>query len=349
MAYKIHPDLKPLSANLKRLNVGKSFRLKDFEYELEENKLDVFWNFCKDESGYKINVLTSNLDEIFSEIFIIGLSIIYQRFTNPIGDEKSIMRNDFNKFFSVCFVFYLNNHLGNHNYSKIIDIINNLEVFEKNIISLISIENETSEYVDAEIIFNKDPFIKNSHSTKKYQIFISSTFTDLINERQASVEAILKKGHIPAGMELFSANNKSQWEVIKKWIDDSDIYVLLLGGRYGSIDNETGLSYTEMEFNYAIEKGKPFFALILGKEILDNKDVDIIKDYDLKDPKYIAFKKNISSNMCSFPKNLDQIKLELFSSLDTIIDENKDKMNGWIKGYLDEEIDVLQIYNNAKK
>ena len=50
---------------------------------------------------------------------------------------------------------------------------------------------------------------------KKYQVFISSTYLDLIDERQAAVEAILKAGHIPAGMELFTASNKSQWDIIK--------------------------------------------------------------------------------------------------------------------------------------
>lgn len=166
----------------------------------------------------------------------------------------------------------------------------------------------------------------------KYQVFISSTYTDLLEERQAAVEAILKKGHIPAGMELFTAGDKSQWEIIKKWIDDSDIYFLLLGGRYGSIDNATGLSYTEMEYNYAIEKNKPFFALCLADEILDKKPVEIIKDFDLKNPKYIAFKEKITKKMCAFPQNIDQIKNEINHSLDNLISENKDKMKGWIKG-----------------
>ena len=84
---------------------------------------------------------------------------------------------------------------------------------------------------------------------KKYQIFISSTYIDLIDERQAAVEAILQSGHIPAGMELFAASNQSQWEIIKKWIDESDIYMLILGGRYGSIEQTSGLSYTELEYN----------------------------------------------------------------------------------------------------
>lgn len=50
---------------------------------------------------------------------------------------------------------------------------------------------------------------------KKLQVFVSSTWTDMILERQAAVEAILEAGHIPAGMELFSADNKKQFEVIK--------------------------------------------------------------------------------------------------------------------------------------
>ena len=145
----------------------------------------------------------------------------------------------------------------------------------------------------------------------------------MIEERQAAVEAILKKGHIPAGMELFTAGDKSQWDVIKKWIDESDIYLLILGGRYGSIDNETGLSYTEMEYNYALEKKKPFFALSLSDDILNNKSVEIIRDFDLKNPKYISFKEKVKSKMCAFPKNIDQIKTEINHSLDNLILENK--------------------------
>jgi hypothetical protein len=88
---------------------------------------------------------------------------------------------------------------------------------------------------------------------KKMQVFISSTYTDLIEERQKAVEAILNAGHIPAGMELFKAG-RSQMETIKKWIDESDVYCLLLGGRYGSIEEESGLSYTELEYKYAVSK-----------------------------------------------------------------------------------------------
>lgn len=71
---------------------------------------------------------------------------------------------------------------------------------------------------------------------KKLQVFISSTYTDMLVERQGAVEAILRAGHIPAGMELFAAGDESQLETILRWIDDSDVFMLILGGRYGSIE-----------------------------------------------------------------------------------------------------------------
>jgi hypothetical protein len=68
---------------------------------------------------------------------------------------------------------------------------------------------------------------------RKLQVFVSSTFTDMLLERQAAVDAILRAGHIPAGMELFAAGDESQLETIRRWIDDSDVFMLILGGRYG--------------------------------------------------------------------------------------------------------------------
>src|SRR4028118_1895841 len=106
---------------------------------------------------------------------------------------------------------------------------------------------------------------------KKLQIFISSTYTDLIEERQAAVSAILKAGHIPAGMELFTAGDESQMETIKRWIDESDVYMLILGGRYGSVEPTTGLSYTELEYDYARQQGKPSFSVVIRDDALEAK------------------------------------------------------------------------------
>ena len=106
---------------------------------------------------------------------------------------------------------------------------------------------------------------------KRLQVFVSSTFTDLTQERQAAVEAILTAGHIPAGMELFTSGDESQMEVINQWIDESDVYLLILGGRYGSLEPRTGKSYIQLEYEYAIDKGKPLFSCVVTDAAQENR------------------------------------------------------------------------------
>jgi Domain of unknown function (DUF4062) len=65
---------------------------------------------------------------------------------------------------------------------------------------------------------------------RRYQVFVSSTYTDLIEERRELIQAQLEMECLPAGMELFPAANQSQWELIKQAIDDSDYYVVVVGG-----------------------------------------------------------------------------------------------------------------------
>ena len=97
---------------------------------------------------------------------------------------------------------------------------------------------------------------------RRYQVFVSSTFSDLHQERQAVLWELLKLRHIPAGMESFPATDDRGWQIIQRTIDDSDFYVLLVAGRYGSIDPTTGLSWTEREYDYARTKGIPILAFV---------------------------------------------------------------------------------------
>ena len=91
---------------------------------------------------------------------------------------------------------------------------------------------------------------------KKYQIFVSSTFVDLKEERQAVLSAVQVVGDIPSGMELFPATDEEQFNFIKRIIDNSDYYVLIVAGRYGSVASD-GVSYTEKEYDYAVKKNIP--------------------------------------------------------------------------------------------
>lgn len=183
---------------------------------------------------------------------------------------------------------------------------------------------------------------------KKLQVFVSSTYTDLIEERQAAVEAILDAGHIPAGMELFKAG-KSQMKTIQKWIDESDVYMLILGGRYGSIEEESGLSYTELEYKYALSKNMPVFAIVLDDSFLftkaasNGKDAIFEKD-NIK--KYEVFKTLVKSNIVKFVQNIDNIESVIHSHLNYILSDSEYNLIGWVRNYND--INTQYEQNNLK-
>ncbi|MGJ8685070.1 MAG: DUF4062 domain-containing protein [Nonlabens sp.] len=187
----------------------------------------------------------------------------------------------------------------------------------------------------------------------KYQVFISSTYLDLKEERQNIVKAVLSSANIPAGMELFSAGNTTQWELITKWIDESDMYVLLLGGRYGSIEPNSKLSYTELEYDYAVVKKKNLFALVLDDEYLKTKqkstDTVILESDNIE--KFNQFKKKVLSNISAFCTNRDQIEVETLKSILQFQENSPHNMKGWIPAdgeKVNKNIDFLQAYIDAR-
>ena len=165
---------------------------------------------------------------------------------------------------------------------------------------------------------------------RKFQIFVSSTFQDLIDDRQAAVSAILKAGHIPAGMELFTSGDKSQMETIRKWIDESDIYMLILGGRYGSIESSSGVSYTELEYDYAIEQDKPLFSIVIDEDTLEarvkEKGTSLMEK---ENPKQLRmFREKVLSNISSFFEDSKDIKLCVHESLSDF--SSNRELKGWV-------------------
>lgn len=96
---------------------------------------------------------------------------------------------------------------------------------------------------------------------KKYQVFISSTYEDLKDERIAVTHCLLENDCIPVGMEQFPASEMSQMDYIKMMLDDCDYYILILAGKYGSPDND-GIGFTEKEFDYAKSIKIPIMSFV---------------------------------------------------------------------------------------
>ncbi len=148
---------------------------------------------------------------------------------------------------------------------------------------------------------------------KRYQVFISSTFTDLKDERQAVLRAILELDQMPAGMELFPAADDSAWQLIKDVIDASDYYVVILGGRYGSLD-ETGLGYTEKEYEYAVQARKPVIPLLHAKP--DNLPRERTETDEAAWKKLQAFRERVEArHTCVYWATVDDLKAKVIVGL----------------------------------
>lgn len=137
------------------------------------------------------------------------------------------------------------------------------------------------------------------------KIFISSTYKDLKSERKMIIEVIRRLGHISKEMESFSAGRRHQWGKITKEIDDSDVVVVISASRYGTLF-EDGLSFTESEIIYAIDKGKPLIPLLSAKQ--DRKKIDYKK-------KLKNFKRKLEEFTPKYFKNRSELLLELVCAI----------------------------------
>ena len=146
---------------------------------------------------------------------------------------------------------------------------------------------------------------------KKYQIFLSSTYEDLKSERDEVAKAILEIGDIPVGMEMFSAADETQWKLIQRQIEQSDYYIVIVAHRYGS--EFDGVSYTEREYDYAVEIGVPVMGFILDSAVQwPPKFIDT--DSAIKD-RLNRFKDKVRSRMVSFWSNPDALAGRVLAAL----------------------------------
>lgn len=183
---------------------------------------------------------------------------------------------------------------------------------------------------------------------KKYQVFVSSTYTDLQEERQEVIKALLELDCFPASMEFFPSTDDDQWTLIKQIIDDCDYYIVIIGGRYGSISSE-GISYTEKEYRYALESGKPIIAFLHNDpDSLPKKkseiDADAIKKFE-------EFKELIQKKMCKYWSNA--IELGSVVSRSFIKLQKSHPAVGWVRGNLvpekDSSIEILELTREIEK
>ncbi len=161
----------------------------------------------------------------------------------------------------------------------------------------------------------------------KHQVFVSSTFKDLIEERKAVIHALLELDCIPSGMELFPATDEDAWSLIKEVIDGCDYYILILAGKYGSVGPD-GIGYTEMEFDYAVSVVKPVLAFI--HETPDSLAASHIEKTEPLQIKLAAFREKAKAKHCKFWTSPEDLGGKVSRSLVQL--RKRHPSPGWIPG-----------------
>lgn len=161
--------------------------------------------------------------------------------------------------------------------------------------------------------------------SKKYQIFVSSTYEDLKSQRDQVIKAALEMGHIPVGMEMFSAADEEQWKIITRQIDQSDYYAVIIAHRYGSIAE--GVSYTEKEYDYAVSQGVPVIGFIIEDDV-QWPPAYVDTDSQAKES-LVRFKSKVKSKPVGFWRNSEDLHGKFSIALMKLITTNP--RPGWAR------------------
>ncbi len=179
---------------------------------------------------------------------------------------------------------------------------------------------------------------------RKYEVFVGSTKKDLSSVREAIIKAILDAGHIPSGMELWSAGTMPTKEAILNRLEMCDIHIVLLGARYGYVPIESDISITEWEFQESEKAHRPVIAFFLDDNSFKKELENIDRSEDKKDQnekknreQLINFRKKVmESRLCRefrpTPAGINDLKASCINAINEVIDSlAPTKEAGWIR------------------
>lgn len=128
-------------------------------------------------------------------------------------------------------------------------------------------------------------------------------------------------------MELFPATDEDAWTLITEVIDGCDYYVLILGGKYGST-NPDGFGYTEMEFDYASEIGKPILCFLY--ENLGELTSSKVESSEIGKERLERFRKKAEEKHCKYWSSAHDLGGKVSRSLIQL--KKKHPSDGWVPG-----------------
>jgi tetratricopeptide (TPR) repeat protein len=144
---------------------------------------------------------------------------------------------------------------------------------------------------------------------------ISSTMRDLPKHRQMALDACLRQDFLPKMMEHLPASPDDAVHESLRLVDQADVYVLILGMRYGTIPSGYDKSYTHLELDRAIEGDIPTIILVSSDEhVFAPRDIDLGSAGE----KILRFREAVRERGAQLFSDADDMRAQLIHSLSTI-------------------------------
>src|SRR5262245_25629829 len=100
-----------------------------------------------------------------------------------------------------------------------------------------------------------------------FTVFVCSTFSDLSEEREGVLDAIRRLKLQHDSMEFFGARAEQPIETCLQEVRVSDVLVVIVGLRYGSIVPGLGISYSEAEYAEGYNLKKPCLVYMRDENV----------------------------------------------------------------------------------
>jgi hypothetical protein len=160
------------------------------------------------------------------------------------------------------------------------------------------------------------------------RVFVCSTYSDLAVERQAVLDAIRRLQLEHDSMEYFGARPNQPIETCLEEVRSSDLLVVVVGHRYGSIAKGIGVSFSEAEYNEGFRLQKPIHAYVRDDSVpvlVKHVERDSSKQEQLE-----KWKRTLADRhtVCTFRESSDlalQVAADLSRSISKIEQERRDQ------------------------
>ncbi len=99
------------------------------------------------------------------------------------------------------------------------------------------------------------------------KVIISSTARDLPEYRDTAIHVCQRLSLVPIAMEEFGPDPRQAAEFCRQKVDEADVFLAIIAHRYGDRPSGSSLSYTEIEYDRAIERGKPVLIFMVDDDV----------------------------------------------------------------------------------